>query len=72
MNIPQNLLNSDDDKDSLSGLKTNPLSAANRNPLQRPPRPVTTASKNENQMLLSVRIILTFNHITNINSFFIF
>lgn len=49
----KNLLNSDDDKDGSLTHKMNPLSAASRNPIQRP-RSVTSGVKNDNNMLLQV------------------
>jgi len=58
--IPQNLLNADDDKEGSLTHKMNPLSAANRNPIQRP-RSVASGVK-DNNMLLQVHTKL-FNHI---------
>jgi hypothetical protein len=48
-------LNTDDDQDNAMPQRGNPLSAANRNPVQRT-KSVTGNQRNENQMLLQVDI----------------
>lgn len=66
----QNLLNADDEKDGSLTHKMNPLTVANRHPIQRP-RSVTSGVKSDNNnMLLQVSILKLNQSLSNLIKFY--